>query len=208
VITLSTNIGLNITNSFFNKATVSGGGETNTSNDTVIDTSLLGPPIILTPHSTTATVKAGSPGTFVFDVEDDDQSMGLITFGCSGLPVGASCTFNPVTTSDPNTTVTMTINTSGNGHSILAQNSSVGRKAPLYAALIFPLGLVGIALGGRKNRKLRLAMVLMGVMAMLSFAGCGAGFRGLTTPAGAYQVTVTAASTTVQVSMPVTLTVQ
>jgi uncharacterized repeat protein (TIGR01451 family) len=211
VITVTTNIGLGIGNSFFNTATVSGGGETNTSNDTAIDTALLGPPIIITPHAATATVKAGSPATFVFDLEDDDSTLGMITFGCTGLPVGASCTFNPVATSASGT-VTMTVNTSGNGHNVLvSQNSGVSRKSPLYAALIFPvLGFVGIAFGGRKSKKnrMRLAILLMGLMALLSFAGCGAGFRDLTTPAGTYQITVTAASTTVQASTPVTLTVQ
>jgi hypothetical protein len=48
----------------------------------------------------------------------------------------------------------------------------------------------------------------MGLVALLSFAGCGAGFRDITTPPGTYQITVTAASTTVQASTPVTLTVQ
>ncbi|HEY2393857.1 MAG TPA: hypothetical protein VGK22_21970 [Candidatus Angelobacter sp.] len=211
VITLTTNLGLAISNSFFNTATVSGGGETNTSNDTAIDTALLGPPIIITPHAATATVKAGSPATFVFDLEDDDSTLGMITFGCTGLPVGASCTFNPVATSASGT-VTMTVNTSGNGHNALVgQNTGVGRKSPLYAALIFPvLGFVGIAFGGRKSKKnrMRLAILLMGLVALLSFAGCGAGFRDITTPPGTYQITVTAASTTVQASTPVTLTVQ
>jgi uncharacterized repeat protein (TIGR01451 family) len=211
VITLTTNIGLGIGNSFFNTATVSGGGETNTSNDTAIDTALLGPPIVITPHAATATVKAGSPATFVFDLEDDDSTLGMITFGCTGLPVGASCTFNPVATSASGT-VTMTVNTSGNGHNALAaQNTGATRKSPLYAALIFPvLGFVGIAFGGRKSKKnrMRLAILLLGLTALLSFAGCGAGFRDLTTPAGTYQITVTAASTTVQASTPVTLTVQ
>jgi uncharacterized repeat protein (TIGR01451 family) len=210
-ITLSTNIGLGIGKSFFNTATVSGGGETNTSNDTAIDTALLGPPIVITPHSSTATVKAGNPAAFVFDLEDDDPTLGMITFGCTGLPVGASCTFNPVATSASGT-VTMTVNTSGNGHNALAgQNTGVTRKPPLYAALIFPvLGFVGIAFGGRKSKKnrMRLAILLLGLMALLSFAGCGAGFNGLTTPPGTYQITVTAASTTVQASTPVTLTVQ
>jgi len=54
---------------------------------------------------------------------------------------------------------------------------------------------------------LRLAMVFAGVMMLLTFAGCG-GTRGITTPPGSYQITVTAVTTTVQASAPVTLTVQ
>jgi uncharacterized repeat protein (TIGR01451 family) len=213
VITLSTNIGLGISNSFFNKATVSGGGETNTANDTAIDTSLLGPPFSITANNSAATVQAGTAGTFIFDVEESDPSAGTITFGCTGLPVGASCVFNPPSTSAPSTIVSMIVNTSHNGHtSMSARNSGVGRKPPFYAALLFPVfGLVGIAVSGRKNKKnrLRLALLLMGLIALLSFAGCGGtGLQGLNTPAGTYQITVTATSATAQASTPVTLTVQ
>jgi apolipoprotein N-acyltransferase len=85
-----------------------------------------------------------------------------------------------------------------------------GGKPLLYAALLFPVfGLVAMALGGRKSRKprLRLAMVVVGAMALLSFAGCGGAHR-ITTPAGNYQLTVTAAATTVQATTTVTLTVK
>ena len=83
-------------------------------------------------------------------------------------------------------------------------------KSPLYAALMFPvLGLVGIAIGGRQSRKMRLrfAMVIIGAVALLSFAGCGGGGRAIT-PAGTFQLTVTAATVTVQAATNVTLTVQ
>jgi hypothetical protein len=211
VITLSTNIGLGISNSFFNQATVSGGGETNTANDTAIDTSLLGPPFSITANNAAATVQAGTAGTFIFDVEELDPSAGTITFGCTGLPVGASCVFNPTSTSAPSTIVSMTVNTSHNGHTSVSAQNSVKRKAPFYAALFFPVfGLVGIAVSGRKNKKnrLRLALLLMGLIALLSFAGCGSGLQGANTPAGTYQITVTATSATAQASTPVTLTVQ
>jgi uncharacterized lipoprotein YmbA len=50
-------------------------------------------------------------------------------------------------------------------------------------------------------------MVVVGAMALLSFAGCGGAHR-ITTPAGNYQLTVTAAATTVQATTTVTLTVK
>jgi hypothetical protein len=43
---------------------------------------------------------------------------------------------------------------------------------------------------------------------LLSFAGCGGGLHSPVTPAGTYQLTVTAATATVQASTPVTLNVQ
>jgi hypothetical protein len=209
-ITLTVNIPTNIQNNFTNTATVSGGGETNTGNNTATDTVSLGPPIVITPHSATASVVAGSSATFVFDVEDDDPTLGPVTFGCGGLPVGTACVFSPVSTTQALSTVTLTITTS-NGKTISATAQNFGKgKAPFYAAMFLPVfGLVGIAFSGRKGRKarLRFAMVVIGAVALLSFAGCG-GAHGITTPAGSYHLTVTAATTTVQASTPVTLNVQ
>ncbi len=216
-ITLTVNIPINIQNNFTNTATVSGGGETNTGNNTATDSISLGPPIVITAQSSTASTPAGGAAKFIFDVQDQDLTLGMITFGCSGLPVGTACTFNPPATNQPLTTVTMTVTTSSGKSNVISGQNFGGdsSKPPLYAALLFPvLGLVGIAMGGRinskkarKTRRLRLAVVFAGAVALLSFAGCGGAHR-ITTPAGNYQLTVTAASVTVQVSTPVTLTVQ
>jgi uncharacterized repeat protein (TIGR01451 family) len=211
-ITLTVNIPINIQNNFTNTAKVSGGGETNTGNNTATDTVSLGPPIVITPQSVTASIAAGGAVQFKFDVEDDDPTLGMVAFGCSGLPVGTTCTFNPPSTNQPLTSMTMSISTSGHGNNVVSsQNFDKGNKPPLYAALFFPVfGLVGIALGGSKTRKakLRPVMALLGLMILLSFAGCGGGAHNITTPAGSYQITVTAASTTVQASTAVTMTVQ
>ena len=105
----------------------------------------------------------------------------------------------------------MTITTSNGNNAVAGLNVNFGGKPPMYAALFFPvLGLVGIALTGRKARKtrLRFAMVFVGAAMLLSFAGCAGGLHGAVTPAGTYQITVTAASATVQASTPVTLNVQ
>jgi hypothetical protein len=204
------NIPINIVNNFTNTATVSGGGETNTGNDTATDTVSLGPPIVITPHSSTATVPGGSSATFVFDVEDDDPTLGMVTFGCSGLPVGTTCTFNPTSTNLPLSQVTLTVATSKDATLAKSQAFDFGDNTRLYAAWFFPVvGLVGIAVGGRKNKKarMRLVLVLMGIVMLLSFAGCGGAHR-ITTPPGNYQLTVTAATATVQANTQVTMTVQ
>jgi hypothetical protein len=211
-ITLTVDIPKNIQNNFTNTAMVSGGGDVNPNNNTATDKISLGPPIVITAQNNASTVKAGSAAQFAFNVEDDDPSLGMVTFGCSGLPVGTACTFNPPATNQPATVVTLTITTSNSKSAAVAGlNFNFGGKPPLYAALFFPvIGLVGIALGGRKARKtrLRFAMVFVGAAALLSFAGCAGGLQGPVTPAGSYQITVTAASATVQASTPVTLNVQ
>ncbi|HEX3584626.1 MAG TPA: CSLREA domain-containing protein [Candidatus Angelobacter sp.] len=210
-ITLTVNIPQNIQNNFTNTAMVSGGGDVNLNNNTATDKISLGPPIVITAQTNSSTVKAGSAAQFTFNVEDDDPSLGMVTFGCSGLPVGTSCVFNPPATNQPLTVVTMTVTTSSDKSAVAGLNFDFGGKPPLYAALFFPVvGLVGIALSGRKARKtrLRFAMVFVGAAMLLSFAGCAGGLHGPVTPAGTYQITVTAASATVQASTPVTLSVQ
>ena len=130
VITLTVNIPINIQNNFTNSATVSGGGDVNNTNNTASDPVSLGPPIVITPQSTTQNARAGSPAQWVLNVEDDDPTLGMVAFGCSGLPIGTSCTFNPPSTNQPLTTVTMTINTSGNGNNVVtSQNFGVGGKS-------------------------------------------------------------------------------
>ncbi|MGC2697793.1 MAG: hypothetical protein WA738_18555, partial [Candidatus Angelobacter sp.] len=210
-ITMTVDIPQNIVNNFTNTATVSGGGDVNLNNNTASDPVSLGPPIVITPHATTATVRAGAVASFIFDVEDDDATLGMVTFGCSGLPVGTVCTFNPPSTNQPLSQVTLTITTSNGGSNVVAgENFDLRKSHRLYAALSFPvLGLVGIAFGGRKSKKarLRLAMVLMGIVTLLALAGCG-GPHGITTPSGNFPLTITASSATVQATTQVTLTVQ
>jgi hypothetical protein len=155
---------------------------------------------------------AGGTATFMFDVQDQDLTLGLVTFGCGGLPVGTACSFSPATTNQALTTMTMTVTTSsGKTIAATARNAGPGSRAPMYAALFFPVfGMVGIAFSGRRGRKarMRLALVVIGALALLSFAGCASGLRGIATPPGNYQLSVSAAAGTVQVSTPVTLSVQ
>ncbi|HEY1939547.1 MAG TPA: hypothetical protein VGJ33_16575 [Candidatus Angelobacter sp.] len=212
-ITMTVDIPSNIPNNFTNTATVTGGGDVNPTDNTASDPVSLGPPIVITPHASVATTTAGSSAQFVFDVEDDDSTLGTVTFGCSGLPFGTTCVFNPPSTNQPLSTVTMTITTAGIGGKAASAQPLSGsrRKSPFYAALMFPvLGLVGIAMGGRRSKKIRLrfAMVVIAVMAVLTLGGCVGFSSGNATPAGSYQITVTAASATVQATTSVTLNVQ
>jgi uncharacterized repeat protein (TIGR01451 family) len=209
-ITLTVNIPTNIVNNFTNTATVSGGGDVNPNNNTAHDSISLGPPIVITPQANSQSVKAGGSGQFTFNVEDDDPTLGMVTFGCSGLPVGTSCTFNPPATNLALSQVTMTITTSAAASSnvVSGQLSGPGSTPPYYAALLPLLGMLGFAMTGRKKKaRLRLALVFAGLMTLMSFVGCG-GAHGITTPAGTYTITVTAATTTVQASTQVTLSVQ
>lgn len=217
VITLTVNIPQNIRNSFTNTVTVSGGGETNTTNDTGTDTVTLGPPIIITPQSSTLTLTAGTAGNYVLSVDAPDPTLGVITFTCSGLPTLATCTFSPATIDTSlgvtPTTVTMNVTTTGARGTVVS--AGVNDSPTGYAALlpVPALGLMVLALFGGKRKKvcLQFAIALVGLMGLLALAGCGGTptHRPITgTPVGTVNVTVTATSPGFTATSNVTLTVQ
>jgi hypothetical protein len=206
-ITLMVNVSANVAANITNTATVSGGGEINTANDTASDpthTSLLAPRIIA--RESSLSVIAGSIASIDFTVESG-PTVGLISFSCSGLPIGASCSFNPASENKPAAAVTMTVTTTSGSASVMPFG---GNKTTLVDAVLFPLlGLAGVAFGRKKGKqiRLRLAMLLTGLLVLLIFAGCGGVSRSQSTPAGTFPITVNATSPTGQASITVNLTV-
>jgi hypothetical protein len=195
-------------NNFVNMATVSGGGDPNS--HTASDQTHLGKPIEIDPNSgTDLQVTTGSNTSMDFTV-DSSPGLGAITFSCSGLPIGASCSFNPQSESQLSATVTMTV--SATAGSAPTQAQGPGIATPFYAALLPILGLLGLGLGRKKAKaaRLRLAMLLAGLVVLLAFVGCGGGgFHQTGTPAGTFPITVsaTSASTGQSASTVVNLTV-
>jgi CSLREA domain-containing protein len=205
-ITLTVNVPINIKNSFTNTATVSGGGDVNPNNNTATDTVTLGPPILMTPQSSTVTVVHGNTGSMVINVAAPDPTLGKITFSCSGLPSRAACSFNPssidpAVTAGP-TNVTLSIPTAKGTASLMAPTRPGSSHAPLYAMLAFPVfGVVLAGFGGVQRKKGTArwaALAMLGLMLLLAMAGCGVAppppppTPG--TPAGTSVVTITATS--------------
>jgi hypothetical protein len=96
--------------------------------------------------------------------------------------------------------------------SVAALPQGPGIAPPFYAALLPILGLLGLGLGRKKGKtaRLRLAMLLAGLLLLLTFVGCGGGgFHQTGTPAGTFSITVsaTSASTGQSASTVVNLTV-
>jgi hypothetical protein len=191
-ITLTVNVASNAASSVTNTAKVSGGGESNTANDvTQIDAALL-----LSAQTATVSVAAGGTATSILNVTNNGSGLGAITFACSGLPAGATCSFNPpsVTTTSP---VTMSIATTAK--SVVFSPRLPWPMLP-YAALLALLSIMATVLS-RQTRKLKLRFAAgMAVAALLLLAGCGVSMKtpALThtpgTPAGTFAVTVTANS--------------
>ncbi|HEY6351141.1 MAG TPA: kelch repeat-containing protein, partial [Candidatus Angelobacter sp.] len=200
-VTVPQNIRANVTNS----ATVSGGGDPNS--HTANDPTHIGPPISITLAINNVTVNVGGTQFVDFTV-DSSPGEGTINFACSGLPFGATCSFNPPSTNQLSTTVTMGITTSA-GTTAAVLPLDPGGTPPLYTALLPLLGLMGLAVGRRrgKARRLRFALLMASMAVLLVLIGCGGGGRPvLPTPAGTSTITVTATSATTGDSASATIT--
>ena len=201
-ITLTVNVPTNIQPNVTNTATVSGGGELNTANDTATDATHIGAPLQISAQVANLQVSPGGTTSTTFNV-DSSSGLGAITFACSGLPAGATCTFNPASVTQLSSQVTMTIAVAGSS-SLTAWWLEILKTPPAYAMLLSLLGLLSVAVLPRRRR----LIVCFGVLAMLALIGCGGGsHRG--TPAGTFPINVTAtsASTGTSASTTVNLTV-
>ncbi|HET9180669.1 MAG TPA: hypothetical protein VFP59_00940 [Candidatus Angelobacter sp.] len=203
-ITLTVNIPINIKNVFTNTATVSGGGDVNPNDNTATDTVNLGPPIIMTPHSTEVTVSPNGTAQMAISVDVLDPTLGTIFFSCSGSSGGPLCHSNPVlldaATAPSPTPMTISILTI-KSRAALSSASRPGpaRRAPLYAMLSFPAFGIVLAGFGAQNKKKAirwLVLAVLGLALVLGMVGCGGiphqppPVHG--TPAGTYVITVTA----------------
>ena len=193
-ITLTVNVANSAPSSLTPGATVSGGGESNTANDTASDPTQTVAALALVAQTTSATVTAGGSANTTLNVTANGPGLGAISFACSGLPSGATCTFNPasVTTTGP---VAMTIATTAKTSTWLPRGHGTLPPAIPFVAL---LGLTVLALS-LCGQKVRLAVVTA-CLGVLFFAGCGVSpgpppvQHNPGTPTGTFAVVVTASS--------------
>ncbi|HEY2113663.1 MAG TPA: S8 family serine peptidase [Candidatus Angelobacter sp.] len=207
-ITLTVNVPQNIQANVTNSATVSGGGDASTGNNTATDPTHIGPPLQIAANNnaSTLTISSGSSATMDFTV-DSSNGIGAVTFACSGLPAASSCSFNPSSESQLNATVTMTLTTTKRSAAIPVAFNPPNNM--LYGALVSMAGLLGFVLYSMKpfRPRMRLAMFAASVIVLLALAGCGSNhMQG--TPKGTFPVTVTASGTGAQATVTVNLTVQ
>jgi uncharacterized repeat protein (TIGR01451 family) len=218
-ITLTVNVAANAASSVTNTATVSGGAESNTANDSASDVTQIDAALLMSAQTANLTVAAGSTTSTTLNV-NYNGGLGAVTFACSGLPAASSCAFNPPSVSASGTTpVTLTISTTARSSALPRPNG----VPPQFTLLLGLMGLtaLALALGRSRNSKIRLATASAG-LALLLLAGCGVnntpapgptptpGPKGLGTPAGtsAVVVTATSASQGATATSTVNLTVQ
>jgi hypothetical protein len=190
-----------------------GGGTSNSLTFTITDFSV-------TPTTTTQTVTAGQSGNYTIATATVGGAFpGSVTFTASGLPSGASASFNPSSVS-VGTSTTMTVTTTARGSAQITAPpfSPTTPTRPLFIlALVALLALMttrAAKFGRRTARRfVPIAALSMLLISIGYISGCsGGGFpkvgTNTGTPAGTYTVTVTGTSGTVQHSTTVTLIIQ
>jgi len=211
-ITLTVNVTNSAALTFINVVTVSGGGESNTANDTQGDVTNTIPALSMGAQTTNPTVIAGRVAQIGLNLTVNTPNPGTGTFACSGLPAASTCDFNPSSVTG-STLVVMNITTTARSAAFLPR----GPQTPPPTAWLglFALGLAALALSWSRGRqyRLRLAAALV-CLGLLALAGCGdktntpvQGPQG--TPAGTFAVKVTASgANTATAVTTVNLTVQ
>jgi subtilase family serine protease len=159
--------------------------------------------------TTVAVTAPGQSGSTTLTVTPLGGFNQIVTYNCTGLPTGATCTFAPASA----TSATLSIATTGPSASLDKIHSERSR---LFYALMLP-GFLGLVLStGKKSRG---AMRLLSFVAVLSLAAlwmpaCGGGGGSSTqsnpgTPVGTSTVTITAtAGSLTAPPMIITLSVQ
>ena len=166
---------------------------------------------------TTATVAAGTPASFTVTVNPTGNIPNTVTLSASGAPTGGTTTF-------PNGTSFTNLSNGPQSRQLVVNTTArvttpaslfpVGR--PFYAAFlpVSGLALLGAGIGGRKSRRRRVLMAaLLGCFFSLALfqAACGSSSTTTTTtgtPAGTYNLTVTATSAAASRTQQIVLVVQ
>jgi N-acetylneuraminic acid mutarotase len=154
------------------------------------------------------TVDAGSSGTTAVTVTPVNGFDSAVSFACSGLPAGATCSFSPATVTPPGTTST----------TLTVTASSAAARLERRGVLVIPETGLAVAfcwLGWRKRRRwLVLVVLAVGLVSVGLVNGCGSGGSSGSGGGGGggvqpvvSTVTVTATAGTLQQTATFTLTV-
>jgi len=169
------------------------------------------PPTFALSSSVSAlTINSGGQGTLTLTITTKNGFNSAVTFACSGLPTGATCSFNP-------SSVTPSISSSATTTLTIAASASASAAHPTRNPFLPAAGLTlaGCLLAFTRRRALRLWLVPLAALAVLgAFSACGGGGNpggggggggggGPTTAT----VTVTATSGSIHQSTQITLTV-
>jgi hypothetical protein len=143
-------------------------------------------------------ISAGQTGKLTVSVTPQDGFNSTVTFSCSGLPAGASCSFSPTTVTPSGGVASTTLTVSA---------SAAARANRLYLLPVFPAAILLVGLGCWSGRKRSCTVLAVALLAMALMPACGGG-----SPLGSQSttstVTVTASGGSLQQTSTFALTVQ
>jgi hypothetical protein len=156
----------------------------------------------------------GQTAVFGFNITPVDGSFDFpIVLSATGLPAGATVTFNPatVTPGSAATTFNMTIQTAATA--LLRRNELLrGGETAAFALFLLPFGRRVRRARGKLRASLVACFSLIGLAALVGMTGCGSGSGFFGQPQKSYTVTVTGTATsgsaTLQHSTTVTVIVE
>jgi hypothetical protein len=164
------------------------------------------PDFSVSASASSVSVTTGQSGTAVITVTPLSGFNSTVSFACSGLPTGSSCSFSPatVTNSGGNASTTMTVTTTSKMASGLRLFDS---RAFYYG----PLLTISFCLTGwkRKHRFPMRALWMLGTVTLFLLNGCGSdtSSHGSSTTPVTSTVTVTATAGSLQHTTTLSLTV-
>ena len=171
----------------------------------------------LSANPTFLVMGAGQSMPVTLSVFSSDGFTGTVTFKCTGLPTGSTCSFKPASitgnasSTAQSTTLTIGLPTATNAS---ATSPADGRSGPYFAGFfMLPGGILGICLLWQRRRLQRtLGMSILAMVFLVSVAiGCGMSTSnpgGGSNSVGSYNALITATSpaTVKTLTIPVTLT--
>jgi hypothetical protein len=149
-------------------------------------------------------IQSGGQGMVTLTVTPQYGFNTAVSFACSGLPVGATCSFKPTTVTPSGTAANTQLSISAS-----AQSSALRPKSRPF----FPVTALATALcflGRRRQRRLQFMLLLLAFTGVGLVSGCGGsgiGGSGSTPPPVTSIVTITATAGTLQQSASLSLTV-
>lgn len=159
------------------------------------------PTFSLSSSPTSLTVAAGSQGSVTLTVAPVDGFSAAVSFACSGLPSGATCSFSPSTVTPSggsSATTTLTIAAAASDAALQT------RPAPFLPVTTLALGACVFAFKRRRAFRYFTLLILAGA-GLVFFTGCSSSSKS-TPPPVVSAVTVTATSGSIQQTATITLT--
>lgn len=159
-----------------------------------------GPDLMVSTSASSVSVRRGNTSSAVtVSVASMHGASGNVSFGCTGLPVGATCNFSPAQvslTGDGSATTTMTVSVPATAAAAAAFGS--------FGLLLLPM----FGMSGKRRRKAIAASMLVGAMA-IGLTGCGGGGdkKFYEVPTGTVQVLVSATVNGVTRTVPISVTI-